>query len=44
MSYEEYMDMDIQDITNAIIYSGMPKEVAETIWIEDVTPFQMVLD
>jgi hypothetical protein len=32
MSWEEFMDMDVQDITNAIRFSEMPKTVVDDVW------------
>lgn len=33
--------MDIEEVTNAITISGMPKEVIDHIWIEKKNPFQI---
>lgn len=33
--------MDAQEVSNAIMYSGMPKEVADTIWVKKKKPFEV---
>lgn len=41
MSYEQFMDMDAQEVTNAITFSGMPKEAVDLIWVKKHKPFEV---
>lgn len=41
MSWEEFMDMDAQEVTNAVLFSGMPKEVVNEIWIKKREAFEV---
>jgi hypothetical protein len=41
MSWEEFQDMDVQEVTNAIAVSGMPKEVIDHIWEKERQPFEV---
>lgn len=41
MSWEEFMDMDAQDVTNAVCFSGMPKEAINLIWEKKRTAFEV---
>lgn len=44
MTMDEFEDMDAQELTNAILVSGMPKEVAATVWIERHGAFDVVME
>lgn len=41
MSWDEFMDMDPQEVTNAVLFSGMPKEVVDEIWIKKRDAFDV---
>lgn len=41
LSWAEYLDMDLQEIHNAIMVSGMPKEVVDGIWPRKRNPFEV---
>ena len=41
LTWDDYLDMDMQDIYNAIYFSGMPKEVVDAIWPKKHKPFEV---
>ena len=41
MTWDEFMDMDVQDITNAIRFSEMPKTVVNEVWEKPRKAFEV---
>lgn len=41
MSWGEFLDMDMQEVTNAVSVCGMPKEVVNYIWEKKHTAFEV---
>lgn len=44
MTWDEYLDMDIQEVTNAMLMSGMTKEQADLVWIKKRKAFEAIKD
>jgi len=41
MSWEDFLNMDAQEVTNAVMFSGMPKEAVDAIWVQKHNPFEV---
>ncbi len=41
LTHDEYMDMDMPMINNAITAAGFPKEVSDWIWEKERKPFEV---